>query len=170
MGFLLISRDISDEIRLTQELKAAQSYARSLIEASLDPFFTISPEGKITDLNEAAVQVTGLGREQLLGTDFADYFTDSKKARKGQQKEVLSQGFIHDYPLAICHVVGWVTDVLFSASVYKDEKGTVRGVFAAFRGVTERKMAKKATRTSSAYARNWSQSRSEMIEASTLDG
>ncbi len=169
MGFLLISRDISDEIRLTEELKAAQSYARSLIEASPDPFFTISPEGKITDLNEAAVQVTGLGREKLLGTDFADYFTDSEKARKGQQ-EVLSRGFIRDYSLAICHVVGWVTDVLCSASVYKDENGTVGGVFAAFRGVTERKMAKKATRTSSAYARNWSQSRAETIGTSAMDG
>jgi hypothetical protein len=37
IGFLLISKDISDEIRLTQ-------YARSLIEASVDPLVTISPE------------------------------------------------------------------------------------------------------------------------------
>jgi hypothetical protein len=29
-------------------------YARSLIEASLDPLFTISPEGKITDINNAS--------------------------------------------------------------------------------------------------------------------
>src|SRR5229473_1994247 len=40
VGFLLISKDISDEIRLTE-------YARSLIEASLDPLVTISTEGKI---------------------------------------------------------------------------------------------------------------------------
>ena len=38
MGFLVISKDVSDEIRLTE-------YARSLIEASLDPLVTISPEG-----------------------------------------------------------------------------------------------------------------------------
>ena len=168
MGFLLISRDISDEIRLTEELKAAQSYARSLIEASLEPFFAISAEGKITDMNEAAVQVTGLGREKLLGTDFADHFTDSEKARKGQQ-EVLSKGFIHDYPLAICHVVGWVTDLLCSASTYKDEKGTVRGIFAAFRGVTARKVVEEGSRTSSAYARNWRRSRAEMIGVPALN-
>jgi PAS domain-containing protein len=53
VGFLLISKDISDEIRLTQ-------YARSLIEARVDPLVTISPEGKITDVNEATVKVTGL--------------------------------------------------------------------------------------------------------------
>jgi PAS domain S-box-containing protein len=32
IGFLLISKDISDEIRLTEEIKATQFYTRSLIE------------------------------------------------------------------------------------------------------------------------------------------
>src|SRR6266851_3792254 len=58
LGFLLISKDISDEIRLTE-------YARSLIEASLDVLVTISPEGKITDVNEATIRVTGLPRQKL---------------------------------------------------------------------------------------------------------
>src|SRR5205814_1302154 len=51
IGFLLMSKDVSAEIHLTEELKATQYYARSLIEASLDPLVTISPEGKITDVN-----------------------------------------------------------------------------------------------------------------------
>ena len=69
IGFLLISKDISEEIRLTQ-------YARSLIEASLDPLVTISPEGKITDVNEATIKITGAAREKLIGADFANYFTE----------------------------------------------------------------------------------------------
>jgi PAS domain-containing protein len=36
---------------------------------------TISPEGKITDVNEAAVKVTGVPRGSLIGTDFSNYFT-----------------------------------------------------------------------------------------------
>ena len=54
-------------------------YARSLIEASLDPLFTISPEGKITDINNASVNITEMTRENLIGTDFFDYFTEPKK-------------------------------------------------------------------------------------------
>ena len=42
--------------------KQASQYARSLIEASLDPLVTISAEGKITDVNEATMKVTGVGR------------------------------------------------------------------------------------------------------------
>src|SRR5260370_40030563 len=72
-------KNVSDEIRLTKELKATQFYARSLIEASLDLLGTISPEGKITDVNAASVQVTGVEREQLMGTTFP---TTSPSPRK----------------------------------------------------------------------------------------
>ena len=140
IGYLLISKDISAEIRLTEELNATQFYARSLIEASLDPLVTISPEGKITDVNEASVQATGVPREQLVGTDFSDYFTEPQKAREGY-RQFFSQGFVRDYPLAIRHVSDRVTDEFYNASVYKDDKGNVLGVFAAARDLTERKLA-----------------------------
>jgi PAS domain S-box-containing protein len=146
IGFLLISKDITDEIRLTEELRATQYYARSLIEASLDPLVTISPEGKITDVNEASVQATGVPREKLVGTDFSDYFTEPENARAGYQT-VFSEGLVRDYPLAILHVSGRVTDVLYNASVYKDDKGKVLGVFAAARDVTAQKQAWRYARS-----------------------
>ncbi|MCX6652262.1 MAG: methyl-accepting chemotaxis protein [Methanomassiliicoccales archaeon] len=120
------------------ELRAASLYARSLIEASLDPFVTISPGGKITDVNNATEQMTGLTRERLIGSDFSNYFTEPKKARAGY-KQVLSQGMVKDYPLAIRHSSGRIVDVLYNASVYKNEAGEVQGVFAAARDITERK-------------------------------
>jgi len=138
IGFLLISKDISDEIRLTGELETAQFYARSLIEASLDPMVTISPEGKFTDVNEGSIKVTGVARGKLIGTDFSDYFTEPEKAREGYQ-QVFAQGFVTDYPLTIRHRDGRLTDVLYNASVYKDVAGNVLGVFAAARDVTETK-------------------------------
>jgi len=146
IGFLLISKDISDEIRLTEELKATQFYARSLIEASLDPLVTISPEGKITDVNEGSIKVTGVAREKLIGTDFSDYFTEPDKAREGYQ-QVFSKGAVTDYPLTIRHRDGKLTDVLYNASVYKDAQGGVLGVFAAARDVTAQKQASQYARS-----------------------
>ncbi len=116
-------------------------YARSLIEASLDPLVTISGDGKILDVNKASTKVTGLPRQKLIGTDFSDYFTEPQKAQEGYQ-QVFKKGFISDYPLTIKHKNGNLTDVLYNASVYKDEKGKVLGVFAAARDVTEQKWAK----------------------------
>src|SRR3970282_396994 len=76
VGVSSIARDISERQRADEQLRAASEYARSLIEASLDPLVTISPEGKITDVNEATIKVTGIPRDMLIGTDFSDYFTE----------------------------------------------------------------------------------------------
>jgi PAS domain S-box-containing protein len=128
-------------------LKLTSQYARSLIEASLDPLITISAEGKITDVNEASVKVTGETRDKLIGTDFSDYFTEPEKAREGY-KQVFDKGFVSDYPLTIQHKNGKLTDVLYNASVYRDEKGNVLGVFAAARDVTKQKSVEEKIRQS----------------------
>jgi len=113
-------------------------YARALIEASPDPLVTISPQGKITDVNEASVQATGVPREQLIGTDFCDYFTEPEQARAVYRK-VFSDGIVRNYPLALRHTSGRLMDVLYNAALYRDEHGKVHGVFAAARDDTERK-------------------------------
>ena len=109
-------------------------YSRSLIEASLDPLFTISPEGKITDINNATVDITEMTRDTLIGTDFFEYFTEPEKARE-IYKQVFAQGFVADYPLTIRD--GKLTDVLFNGSVYKDEYGKVLGVVVVARDITD---------------------------------
>jgi PAS domain-containing protein len=51
LGVFAAARDVTAQ-------KQASQYARSLIEASLDPLVTISPEGKITDVNEGFQKLT----------------------------------------------------------------------------------------------------------------
>jgi PAS domain S-box-containing protein len=93
VGASMIYRDVS-------ELKHAAQYARSLIEASLDPLVTISPEGTITDVNEAAVKATGVPRNKLIGTDFSRYFTDPERVTHGYHR-VFEPGSVTDYPLTL---------------------------------------------------------------------
>lgn len=124
----------------SNSLKLASQYSLSLIEASRDPLFTISPKGKITDTNEASVQVTGVAREQLIGSDFFDYFTEPDKAREGYE-QVFAKGFIADYPLTVMD--GKLRDVLLNGSVYKDEDGNVLGVVVVARDITDQKRIEK---------------------------
>ena len=129
--------------RSEEALRLSNIYNRSLIEASLDPLVTIGPDGKITDVNGATEQITGYSRNDLIGTDFSDYFTEPEKARTGYQ-QVFTDGEVRDYPLEIQHKDGHITPVLYNASVYRDENGEVIGVFAAARDITERKKAEEA--------------------------
>ena len=138
IGYLLIGTDNTARKQADDKLREASQYSRSLIEASLDPLVTISPEGKITDVNAGSAKVTGVPREKLIGTDFSNYFTEPDKAREGYL-EAFSKGSVTDYPLTIRHEDGRLTDVLYNASVYKDMQGEVLGVFAAARDITARK-------------------------------
>ena len=121
---------------LSYSLRVASEYARSLIEASRDPLFTINLEGKITDMNNASVIITSVSREELVGTDFFEYFTEPQKAKEVYQA-VFAMGYVADYPLTIKD--GKLTDVLFNGSVYKDDKGNVSGVVVVARDITEQK-------------------------------
>ncbi len=141
--------DISERKQAEEQLREASLYARSLIEASLDPLVMISREGKITDVNRGTEQVTGVARDRLIGSDFSEYFIEPEKARRVYE-EVFAQGFVRDYPLAIRNPSGHITDVLYNASVFRNDKGEIEGVFAAARDVTERKQAEEKLREQAA--------------------
>ena len=158
IGVFAAARDITERKRAEEELRKASLYARSLIEASLDPLVTISSDGKIMDVNQATEQVTGITRNRLIGSDFSDYFTEFVRAREGYQR-VLTEGLVRDYALSIRHISGRTTDVLYNAAIYRSEAGEVQGVFAAARDITERKKAEEALRLANAYNRS-------LIEAS----
>ncbi|MBG6188554.1 ATP-binding protein [Flavobacterium sp. CAN_S2] len=131
----IVNKELNE---LNYTAKLASQYSLSLIEASHDPLVTINTKGKITDMNEALVNSTGMTRLELTDSDFFDYFTQKQKAREVYQ-EVFEKGFVADSPLTIRHKNGKLTDVLFNGSVYKDDKGNVLGVVIVARDVTEQK-------------------------------
>ncbi|MEY4139757.1 MAG: hypothetical protein RLZZ371_1939, partial [Pseudomonadota bacterium] len=128
-----------------KNLHALAQYSRSLFDASLDPMVTINAQGKITDVNTASEKIKGVDRKDLIGSDFANYFTEPEQARKSYQ-QAFEQGRVIDYPLAVRHASGKIIDVLYNASVYRDGAGEVLGVVATARDVTERKQAEELVR------------------------
>src|ERR1019366_256211 len=137
VGASSITRDVT-------EARQAYEAARSMIEASLDSLVAISPEGLITDANEALVKANGIPRQELIGTTFSDCFTEPAKAEKIYQL-VFAEGMAVDYPLTLRHHNGHktLTEVLYNASVYRDAGGKVLGVFAAARDVTNQNQAQR---------------------------
>ena len=125
---------------------------------------TISPEGKVTDVNEATETATGVPRSRLIGTDFSGYFTQPDLARDGYRR-VLSEGLVRDYPLTIRHASGGTMDVLYNAVVYKSEAGAVQGIFAAARDVTERRRAEAELEKYRHHLEELVQQRTDQLEA-----
>jgi PAS domain S-box-containing protein len=135
----------------------------------LDPLATISPDGKVTDVNRATEKVTGRLRTELIGTDFSDYFTDPEKARTGYQ-QVFREGSVEDFALEIRHRDGGVTPVLYNASVYRDDSGHVVGVFAAARDITDLKRAESELRKVAGYNRSLLEASLDPLVTITANG
>jgi protein-histidine pros-kinase len=65
-GFLLISRDVTEELRLIAELERSQ-YTRSVFEAAPDAIVIVNEAGQIQLANAATETLFGYPREELLG-------------------------------------------------------------------------------------------------------
>jgi PAS domain S-box-containing protein len=130
------------ERKVAEAHSRSSAYYRRLIEASLDPLVIKALDGTITDVNSAAEKATGCSREELIGTDFCDYFTDPKKAREGFRQAV-REGSVQNLELEIQRRDGHIIPVLYNASVYLGDDREVVGVFAAARDISRRKCAEE---------------------------
>src|SRR6266404_4539487 len=158
VGFLLISKDISSEIRLTRELEATQFYTRSLIESNIDALMTTDPVGIITDVNQQMEWLTGRTREELIGSPFKPYFTNPDRAEDGI-RQALRERKVTNYELTARAKDGREMVVSYNATTFNDREGKLQGVFAAARDITEHKALEEQLRQSESYNRG-------LIEAS----
>ncbi len=125
---------------MTAQNAEGYQYARSLIEAILDPLITINPEGYITDLNDALTKATGKGRHELQNTEFVNYFTEPERAKE-MYHELFNVGYITDFQLALKGHTRM--DVQLNGSIYKDEEGKIMGAVLVARDITELKETEK---------------------------
>ncbi|MBI3911574.1 MAG: PAS domain S-box protein, partial [Armatimonadetes bacterium] len=123
---------------IEQELREQQSYTRGLIESNIDALMTTDTLGIITDVNKQMCAVTGRSREELIGTPFKDYFTEPQRAEDGIRK-VLTEGRVTNYELTIRDKEGHETVVSYNATTFTGADGSLRGVFAAARDITDQK-------------------------------
>ena len=92
--------DITDRKRMERHRQAA-IYTRSLIEVSLDPLVTIGPDGKITDVNKATEEATGVARDAPCWHGFLRLLHRSRRGQPWLSKSPLgrrSSRLPADYP------------------------------------------------------------------------
>jgi PAS domain S-box-containing protein len=129
-------QDITPRQIAETKIKEFSNYARTLFEVSPDPLLTIDFNGKIMDVNQAAQNTTGSTRSEMIGNDFANYFSEPTKAKE-IYKKTFSEGNVRDCPLIIRNVNGNLVHVLLNATVYRNNDGNVQGVYAAGRDITQ---------------------------------
>jgi PAS domain S-box-containing protein len=169
IGYLLIGTDNTarmqveeERSRLDQRLRDQHFYTRSLIESNIDPLMTIDPRGIITDVNKQAEELTGCTRDELIGSPFKNYFTDSAHAEAGI-KRVLAEGKVTNYELTARARGGALTVVSYNATTLHDRDRGLQGVFAAARDMTEVKAIEQALQQKNLQLEAASRMKSEFL-------
>jgi protein-histidine pros-kinase len=136
LGFLLVSSDVSDELRLTHHRHATQSFTR-MFDSNMSPLLITDPHGAIIDLNSQLEGLMGASREDLLRSAFRDHFTEPDAAL-AMTEVALRDGKHSDNELTVRRADDTEVDVLCNAASVFDAAGTLYGVFVALKDITER--------------------------------
>jgi PAS domain S-box-containing protein len=143
IGYLLITSDLTSHPRADTNRGSrdrlpleARPAARALLEARTDALMTIDASGVLTDVDRRTEALTGCTREEMIGTPFADYFTDPGRAAAGLAR-ALREGAVTNYELTARAINGSLTVVSCNATAFGDPDRLHQGVFAAARDITE---------------------------------
>ncbi|NOY57767.1 MAG: PAS domain S-box protein, partial [Calditrichaeota bacterium] len=85
---IAIVRDITERKRAHEALQKSEKRFRDVVERSLDGYYSMGLDGKFTYINLAAEEMSGLKRDEIVGTIGARYLVKEyrKKARAMFQK------------------------------------------------------------------------------------
>ena len=126
-----------------EALKESEERYRSLFEDSRDAIFISSPQGKIIDANQAALDLFGFTREQAMGSDVRERYAELGD-RERFRLEIAEKGEVRDFEVKLRKRDGTVIDCLLTATRTRAPDGsTGAGVQGMVRDITERKRAEE---------------------------
>ena len=138
-----VIQDITDRKRTEDALKESEERYRSLFSSSPDAIFLAdSKTGIILDVNDAAIRLTGISRNKLIGIHQSQLHPPgnlavSKATFEEHAYKTLNKEDIHPVEIFILHSNGSQIPVEILASTFvMNDKQVIQGVF---RDITERK-------------------------------
>ena len=127
--------------RLKKLGKSERKY-RIIFERSRDAIFITGPDTKITDINQAGVNILGYeNKEEVLALKSAYDLFQSRKYLRRFQKKVAQEGFVTEFETRLMGKGGRIFDALVTSNIIEDaEEETANYVFI-IRDITKIKQA-----------------------------
>jgi diguanylate cyclase (GGDEF)-like protein/PAS domain S-box-containing protein len=170
-GVVLNSRDVSERIRVEEELRVSERRFRAVVQNASDVVTVVDADGTITYTSPSVEKVFGYAPEEFIGTQTRDLIHPDDAARVEQ---AVAEQFLADAPeepieYRVRHRDGSWRLVEGSITNLLDEPG-IHGVVGTNRDITERVEAEAALRLTQARFQNLVLHSSDLISIATADG
>ncbi|MCL0058184.1 PAS domain S-box protein [Dehalococcoidia bacterium] len=145
-----------------EELTKSKAYTESIIQNFLDTLIVVDAEARIQTVNPATCRLLGYTEEEVIGQPVAIIFEEEEEARRFFQffrepekvEAPRPQDTIRNRQLTYKTKDGRLIPMLFNASVLTDEGGSVTGVVAGAKDITELKLAAAEIRREKVFSQN----------------
>jgi len=145
-----VIRNISDQKRVEQALRASEERYRNLFENANDAIATFTVEGITTSLNRGAEVLLGWTRDELIGQSYNTVLTPAARtiAADRTRRFLAGEDMPSIFEIEMLRKDG--TPVLTEARTrpIRDRQGTVIGFQGTYRDIRERKQAEHQLRES----------------------
>jgi len=136
-GALAMYTDITDRVRLQEELRKSAEYYRILYQQSPHPYQSLDANGRFIDVNDIWLETLGYTKEGVINTWFGDFLHDDDKRRfANEYARFMQQGEIHDVDLRMRQQTGEFIDISFDGRIGKTESGAFDQAYCLWRDVS----------------------------------
>jgi len=142
VSFAIISRDMTEEIKLQEEITKARDYLENILKNSTDIIITTDLNGNIVTFNTAGERILGYTNEEIKGKPALILWKEPKE-RQAVLQAVMEHGSITNYKTVLVSKQGEEVEVSLAISQLKDSKGNVIGTVGISRDITEENRLRK---------------------------
>ncbi|MBI5376676.1 MAG: PAS domain S-box protein [Candidatus Schekmanbacteria bacterium] len=153
LGSILILRINRERIvaenreKYTADILATKQVLEKLIENSADGILIVDEKGIMKDVNEAACNIIGYDKNELIGMHTAFLSSPDPEARQKRLdslNELFTTGRLRSYENMWKRKNGEIFPCDSTNSLFKDENGDYKGGIVIFRDITEKKKLEQA--------------------------
>lgn len=163
-GILL---DVTERTRAREALEQSEARYRALFEESRDAVYVTTLEGAFVDINEAALDLLGHTRDEIIGLNAAAFYLDPDD-RARFQHEIEAHGSVRDFEVRLRNRDGAALDCLLTSTVRRGGDGSIVGYHGIIHDITGRKQVEEGLRRSEGHFRSLIENALDTI--TVLDG
>jgi PAS domain S-box-containing protein len=143
-GIFGITRDITERKQAEKTLRESEKRYRTFFENSMDATCIIGRNGKVLDVNRAALALLGYSRDEMAKRSLEDIAPGEQ--RREFQRQIEKVGFVRNFEMRIRRSDGADLDCVLTFDLRTDDYGNIVGYEGSLRDITEYKRLQRNLR------------------------